>query len=141
MSPKRRNDEDDDLEDDGPVGRTPSRDDDDDDEDDDEDDAISLDEAEDEEDDDDDVDDDDDDDDEEDGNSVEVMERRKAFQHEAEEILEHLSMDDVKEVLKENELEATLAPKLKKQLVAVINEGEVESIDEAWTEALERLED
>lgn len=139
MSPKRRHDEDDDLEDDEPTVRGRSAADDDDD--DDEEDAISLDEAEEEEGDDDDVDDDDDDEDEEEGNSVEDMERRKAFQHEAEEILEHLSMDDVKEVLKENELEATLAPKLKKYLVVVINEGEVESMDEAWTEALERLED
>ena len=115
-------------------------DDDDEDDDDDDEDTIDLDKAEEEEDDDDDVD-DDDDDEEDKGKSVEQIERQKLFQAEAEDVLESLTMDDVREVLKENDLEVSLAPRLKKLLVEVINEGEVVSMDEAWEEAIERLEE
>ncbi len=139
MPRKSRHEEDEDMEDDEPAAKGRAAKDDDDD-DDDEDDAISLDEAEEEEDDDDD-DDDDEDDEEKAVVSVEEMERRKVFQSEAEEIMEHLTLDDIKEVLEENELEISLAPKLRKHLVEVINEGEAVSMDEVWEEALERLED
>lgn len=112
---------------------------DDEDEDDDEDDdTIDLDKAEEEEEDDDDVDDDDEDSEDD---SAEGLERRRLFQHESEELLENLTMDDVREVLKENELDEALAPKLKKLLGEVINEGEVDNLDDAWDEALERLEE
>jgi len=123
--------EDDDLEDDD--------DDDIEDEDDDEEDTIDLDSAEEEEDDDD----DDDDDDEEEAAkvSVEDLERRRLFQHEAEDILESLTLEDVTEVLLENSLDAKQAPKLKKILTEVIREGDMENMDEAWGEALERLGD
>ena len=139
MPRKSRHEEDEDMEDDEPAKGRAAKDDDD--EDDDDDDAISLDEAEEEEDDDDDDDDDDEEDEEKAAVSVEEMERRKVFQSEAEEILEHLTLDDIKEVLEENELETSLATKLRKCLVQVINEGEAVSMDEVWEEALERLED
>jgi len=116
------------------------KDDDDEDDDDDDEDTIALDEAEEEEEDDDDVD-DDDEDEEEAGKSVEEIERRRLFQGEAEEILENLTLEDVKEVLKENDLEEALASRLKKLVVEVINEGEVTSMDDAWDEAIERLEE
>jgi hypothetical protein len=137
LARKRGHDEepmDDDIED------KPVKDDDDEDDDDDDEDTIALDEAEEEEDDDDDVD-DDDEDEEESGKSVEEIERRRLFQGEAEEILENLTLEDVKEVLKENEMEESLASRLKKLLVEVINEGEVTSMDDAWDEAIERLEE
>jgi hypothetical protein len=105
--------------------------------DDDEDDTIALDEAEEEE-----EEDDDEDEDEEDaGESVEKIERRRLFQNESEELLENLTLEDVKEVLRENDLEEGLAPRLKKLLAEVINEGEVDNLDDAWDEALERLEE
>ena len=90
--------------------------------------------------------DEDDDDDEEDDEeakvvSVDDLERRKVFQSEAEEILEHLTLEDIKEVLSENEQETSLAPKLRKFLVEVIHQGEVDNMDDAWEEALERLEE
>ena len=139
MPRKSRHEEDEDMEDDEPAkGRAPK---DDDDDEDDDDDAISLYEAEEEEDDDDDDEDDDEEDEEKAVVSVEEMERRKVFQSEAEEIMEHLTLDDIKEVLEENELETSLATKLRKCLVQVINEGEAVSMDEVWEEALERLED
>ncbi len=134
--PRKRNDEenmeDEDLED-------KAVEEDDDDEDDEDDDTIDLDSAEEEEEDDDDV--DDDDEDEDSSDSVETIERKKLFQAQAEEVLETLTMDDVKDVLKEYELEPSLAPKLKKHLVEVINEGEVFTMDDAWEEAIERLEE
>jgi hypothetical protein len=102
-------------------------------------DTIDLDQAEEEE-DDDDLD-DDDDEDEAAGESADDLERRRLFREEAEEILENLTMDDVKEVLKENDQDASLAPRLKKLLVEVIEEGEMTSMDDAWDEALERLEE
>jgi hypothetical protein len=108
------------------------------DEEDDDEDTIDLDKAEEEEEDDDDV---DDDDDEEDDESAELIERRRLFQIEAEEFLENLTMEDVKEVLSENDMDVTWASRLKKHLVDVINEGEVTSMDDAWEEAMERLED
>ena len=63
------------------------------------------------------------------------------FQHEAEDFLESLTLDDVKEVLKENDLDVNMAHRLRKLLVEVINEGDVVSLDEVWKEALERLEE
>ncbi len=134
--PRKSRHEDEELEDDKPAS---SRKEEDDDEDDDED-TIDLDTAEEEEEDDDDE---DDEDDEEEAKvvSVDDLERRKVFQSEAEEILEHLTMDDIKEVLSENEQETSLAPKLRKFLVEVIHQGEVDNMDDAWEEALERLEE
>ncbi|HET9870530.1 MAG TPA: hypothetical protein VFR02_08555 [bacterium] len=102
---------------------------------DDEDDTIDLDSAEEEE-----EDDDDDEDDEED-DSVESIEARRLFQSEAEEILEHLTLDDVTEVLRENDLEVGDAPKLRRFLQEVVAEGEVTTMEEAWEEALTRLEE
>jgi len=134
--PRKRNEDemDDDEVDDKPV----KSDEDDDDEDDDDDDTIDLDSAEEEEDDDDDVDDDDDD---EKDDSVETLERKRLFQAQAEEVLETLTMEDVKEVLKENDMDVSLAPKLKKALLEVVNESEVATMDEAWEEAVDRLEE
>jgi hypothetical protein len=136
--PRKSRDEDEEIEDDKPAsGR---KDDDDDLDDDDDEDTIDLDTAEEEE------EDEDDDDDEEDDEeakvvSVDDLERRKVFQSEAEEILEHLTLEDIKEVLSENEQETSLAPKLRKFLVEVIHQGEVDNMDDAWEEALERLEE
>ncbi len=140
MARKRGHEEDEDMVDDDEMDDEETGDEEEDEDDDDED-TIALDQAEEEEEDDDDVDDDDDDDDDAIGESVEDIERRKLFQNEAEDILENLTLDDVKEVLKENDLEESLAPRLKKLLVEVINEGEVSSMDEAWEEAIERLEE
>jgi hypothetical protein len=139
---KPRNEDSEDMRDDDEITERKSEDkeDDDDDDLDDDDDTIDLDSAEDEEDDDDDED-DDEDDEEAREESVETIERRRLFQAQAEDVLETLTMDDVKEVLKENELDVKLAPKLKKILVEVVNEGEVTTMDEAWEEAVERLED
>jgi hypothetical protein len=135
--PRKSRHEDEELEDDKPAS---GRKEEDDDEDDDDEDTIDLDTAEEEEEDDDDED-DDDDDEEAKVVSVDDLERRKVFQSEAEEILEHLTMDDIKEVLSENEQETSLAPKLRKFLVEVIHQGEVDNMDDAWEEALERLEE
>jgi len=137
--PRKSRHEDDELEDDEPASGRKDDDDDDLDGDDDED-TIDLDTAEEEE------EDDDDDDDEEDDEeakvvSVDDLERRKVFQSEAEEILEHLTLEDIKEVLSENEQETSLAPKLRKFLIEVIHQGEVDNMDDAWEEALERLEE
>lgn len=140
MSPKRRHEEDEEMLDDDEREKAVDEDEDEDDDDDDED-TIALDEAEEEEDDDDDVDDDDDEDEKKTAESVEDIERKRLFQIEAEEILENMTLDDVKEVLKEYELEVGLASRLKKLLVEVINEGDVDSMDDAWDEAVERLED
>ena len=133
--PRKRHDEDemDDEMDDKPSKAEK------DDEDDDDEDTIDLDSAEEEE-DDDDVD-DDDDEDEDDDDSVETLERKRLFQAQAEEVLENLTMDDVKEVLRENEMDLSLAPKLKKALLEVVKECEVATMDEAWIEAVERLEE
>lgn len=140
MARKRGHEEDPELMDDDEMDdKKPGDDDEDDEEDDDDDDedTIGLDEAEEEE-------DDEDEEDEEEapaGKSVEDIERRRLFQNEAEEILENLTLEDVREVLRENDLEEGLAPKLKKLLAEVINEGEMDNLDDAWDEALERLED
>ena len=139
MSPKRRHEEDEETFDDDEREEAADEDEDDEDGDDDED-TIDLDSAEEEEDDDDDVDDDDDEDDDAE-ESADDLERKRLFQIEAEEVLESLTLDDVKEVLKENELDVKLAPRLKKLLVEVIAEGDVDSMDDAWEEAVERLEE
>jgi hypothetical protein len=136
---KSRHEDDETLEDDDAPGSRKGGDDDDDADDDDED-TIDLDTAEEEE-EDDDEEEDDEDDEEKAVVSVDDLERRKVFQSEAEEILEHLTLDDIKEVLSENEQETSLAPKLRKFLVEVIHEGEVENMDDAWEEALDRLEE
>lgn len=138
MARKSRHEDDETIEDDAPTGGRKS--DDDDEEDDDEEDTIDLDTAEEEEEDEDD-DEEDEDDEEKTAVSVDDLERRKVFQSEAEEILEHLTLDDIKEVLSENEQETSLAPKLRKFLVEVIHEGEVDNMDDAWEEALDRLEE
>jgi hypothetical protein len=135
---KSRQEDDEKLEDDDAPGSR--KNDDDDDLDDDDEDTIDLDTAEEEE------EDEDEEEDEEDEEkkavvSVDDLERRKVFQSEAEEILEHLTLDDIKEVLSENEQETSLAPKLRKFLVEVIHEGEVDNMDDAWEEALDRLEE
>jgi hypothetical protein len=135
---KSRHEDDERLEDDDDAPTSRKSDDDDDDLDDDDEDTIDLDTAEEEEEDDDD---DEEDDEEKEVVSVDDLERRKLFQTEAEEILEHLTLDDIKEVLSENEQETSLAPKLRKFLVEVIHEGEVENMDDAWEEALDRLEE
>ncbi len=143
MPRKSRHEDNDEMNEDDDVraGGSRNNDDDDDDVDDDDDeDTIDLDTAEDEEEDDDDVDDDEDDDDD-DADSVDDIERRRLFQVEAEEILEHLTLDDVREVLSENEMDVNLAAKLKKFLTEVVREGEVDNMDDAWEEAMERLEE
>ncbi|HEY5039638.1 MAG TPA: hypothetical protein VIJ93_11245 [bacterium] len=140
---RKKHDEEDELEDDEQK-KEKEEDDDDAAADDDEVETIDLDKAKEEEEDDDDDDDDEDDDEDEEksaGKTVEEIERRKVFQHEAEEVLESLTLDDFKEVLEENDMEAKLVPKLKKALADVIREGEMTSMDDAWEEALERLED
>jgi len=135
--PRKSRHEDDEMEDDQPAS---DRKDDDDLDDDDDEDTIDLDTAEEEE-EDEDEDDDEEDDEEAKVVSVDDLERRKVFQSEAEEILEHLTIEDLKEVLSENEQETSLAPKLRKFLVEVIHEGEVDNMDDAWEEALDRLEE
>lgn len=140
MPRKRRHEEDEDMRDDDEMEEEDLDEEEDDEEDDDDDeDTIDLDQAEEEEEDDKDVDDDDDED--ATGESVEDMERRRLFQNESEELLENLTLEDVREVLRENDMAEDLAPKLKKLLVEVINEGEMTSLDDAWDEALERLEE
>jgi len=130
---KSRHEEDDEMkEDDDREGNLKDEEDDDEDDED----TIGLDEAEEEEEDDD----DDDEEDEEDG-SADDLERKRLFQGEAEEILENLTLEDVKEVLSENDLDVALAPKLKKILGQVVAEGEATSMDDAWDEALERLQE
>ena len=119
-------------------GAAEEEDDDEEDEGDDED-TIDLDEAEAEEEDEDDS--DEDEDDEIMGQSVEDVEKKRLFQNEAEDALEHLTLDDMREVLTENDMDTALAPKLKKLLAEVVSEGEAVSMDEAWEEALARLEE
>jgi hypothetical protein len=105
---------------------------------DDDEDTIDLDSAEKEE-----EDDDDEDEDEEEENkvSVEKLEARRLFQGEAEEILEHITLEDVTEVLRENDMDVEDAVKLKRFLHEVVAEGEVTSMEEAWEEALTRVEE
>jgi hypothetical protein len=137
---KSRHEEDDDMKDEDEMEDKAVEDDDEDDDDDD-DDAIGLDEAEEEEEDDDDVDDDDEEEDGITGKSAEDIEKKRLFQAEAEDILENLTLEDVKEVLKDNEMDEALAPRLKKLLTKVVSEGEMTSMDDAWDEAMERLEE
>jgi hypothetical protein len=137
VSPKRRHD--DELnEDEEPIEEDELEDEDDeDDEDEDEEETIGLDEAEEEE-------EDDDDDEEEDEDSPDKSsdtDRKKLFQAEAEDFLDNLTLEEVKEVLQENDLDEALAPRLRKLLVEVINEGDVDDLDDAWEEAIERLSD
>lgn len=108
-------------------------------EDDDEEETLGLDEAEEEEDDEDDE--EEDEDEEFVKDSVSSLESRRLFQHEAEEILENLSSDDVQEVLKDNGLDASHAGRLKKILSEVVEEGEMDHWEEAWAEAIRRLEE
>ena len=138
MARKRGHEDDEEIVDDDEVEDEDVDDEEDDEDEDDDEDTIDLDQAEEEE-----EDDDDDDEDEEEatGKSVEDIERRRLFQTESEELLEHLTLEDVREVLRENDQDEALAPKLKKLLTEVINEGEVDNLDDAWDEALERLEE
>ncbi len=134
---RKGNHDEDEFEEEDDLDAAEEDDDDDDDLDDEDDDTIDLDSAEKEE----KEDDDDEDDDEDDKRSVEKIEARRLFQGEAEEILEHITLEDVTEVLRENEMEVEDAPKLKRFLHEVVAEGEVVSMEEAWEEALTRLEE
>ena len=69
------------------------------------------------------------------------LEKKRLFLNEAEEAMESLSLDDIREVLKDNEMDPKLAPRLKKLLVEVVEEGKVFSMEEAWEEALDRLDE
>jgi hypothetical protein len=134
---KRHHEEDDEIMDDDELeGKEDDDEDEEDDEEDDED-TIDLDQAEEEE-------DDDDLEDEDEkglGRSVDDIERRRIFQNEAEEVLEGLTLEDIREVLKENDQDESLAPRLKRILAEVVNEGEASSMEEVWEEALGRLEE
>jgi hypothetical protein len=135
---KRRHEEDKELRDDDEMSEKDVEKEDDEDEEDEEDDTVGLDKAEEEE------DDDDDDDEGEKGfveETVEDIERRRLFQTEAEDVLESLTQADYVEVLKENEMDSKLALRLKKILAEVIREGEMDDMEEAWDEAIERLEE
>jgi hypothetical protein len=105
--------------------------------DDDDEETLGLDEAEEEEEDDD----DEDEDEEFVKDSVATIESRRLFQHEAEDILEALTLDDVQEVLKDNSLETIHAVRLKKILVDVVEKGELDNWEDAWQEAIRRLEE
>jgi len=122
-----------DLEDDEPKVRGKAKDDD---EDDDED-SVGLDEVE------EDTDDEDEaaDSEEDIGKSVEDLEKKRLFMSEAEEAMENLTLDDIREVLKDNDMDPKMASRLKKLLSEVIEEGEVASMEEAWEEALDRLDE
>jgi hypothetical protein len=102
-------------------------------------DTLGLDEAEEEEEDED----EDEEDDEEEfvKDTVATLETRRVFQHEAEEILDNLTLEDVQEVLKDNEIEISHAGRLKRILTKVIEEGEMDNWEEAWEEAIDRLEE
>lgn len=89
---------------------------------------------------------DEDEDEEEDGGfldeeEIEEMDACRIFQEEAQEILEHLTMDEVREVLKERGFDPEHGPRLRQLLREVIDQGEVSSWEEAWDAALEALED
>jgi hypothetical protein len=73
--------------------------------------------------------------------TVEDLARRRIFQTEAEETLESITLEEVKDVLKERGMEMSLASRLKKFLSEVIGDGEMESWEEAWQEAINRLEE
>ena len=139
MSRKRRHEEDKELRDDDEMSEKDVKDEDGEEDDEEGGEAVDLDSAEEE-----DEDDDDDDDDGEKGfveETVEDIERRRLFQTEAEDVLENLTQADYVEVLKENEMDPKLALKLKKILAEVIREGEMDDMEEAWDEAIERLEE
>ncbi len=139
MSPKRRH-KNEFMDDEEPIEEEDLKDDEDEDEDEglEEEETIDLEKAKKEE-----EDEEDDEEEEEDvlGDTVADIERRRIFQHEAEDLLENLTLDDVRDVLKENGLDTDLASRVKKLLAEVISEGEVSSMDEAWAEAFERIED
>jgi hypothetical protein len=136
---KRRQEDDKELRDDDEVSEKDAEKEDDEEGDDEEEGTVNLDKAEEEE--------EDDDDDEDEGEkgfveeTVEDIERRRLFQTEAEDILENLTQADYVEVLKENEMDPKLALKLKKILAEVIREGEMDDMEEAWDEAVDRLEE
>lgn len=85
--------------------------------------------------------DEDEDEDEDLEESVEELEQRRIFETEAEEILEHLTLNDYKEKLEEEEISSKYAGQLKRLLKQVIQDGAVLSMEDAWDEALERLQD
>ncbi len=126
MSPKRRH-EDDLNDDEESMEEEDDVEDEDEEEEDDEEETIGLDDAEDEE-----EDEDEDEDEKEEGADTSDKDRKKLFQAEAEDFLENLTLDEVKEVLEENEMDEALAPRLKKLLIEVINEGDVDDLDDAW---------
>jgi len=138
MPRKQRTDDDGEMmedDDDRVVGGSKSKNDDDDQEVE----TLGLDEAEEEE----EKEDDDEEDDEEEfvKDTVATLETRRVFQHEAEEILDNLTLEDVQEVLRENEIEISHAGRLKRILAKVIEEGEMDNWEEAWEEAVDRLEE
>ena len=139
MPRKRRHDDDKELRDDDEMSEKDIEKEDDEEEDEDDEETVGLDKAEEEE-----EEDDDDDDEGEKGfvaETVEDIERRRLFQTEAEDVLENLTQADYVEVLKENEMDPKLAMKLKKFLAEVIREGEMDDMEEAWDEAIDRLEE
>jgi hypothetical protein len=75
------------------------------------------------------------------GDSVEDLEKKRLFMNEAEEALDNLTLDDIREVLKDNDMDPKMAPRLKKLLLEVVEDGEVTSMEEAWEEALDRLDE
>jgi len=91
--------------------------------------------------------DEDDEDDEEDEakghveKSVEDLEKKRLFLNEAEEAMDNLTLEDIREVLKDNDMDPKMAPRLKKLLADVIDEGDVTSMEEAWEEALGVLDE
>jgi len=131
---KHRADDDDNMEDDDDQVVGAAKEDDDDDED-----TLGLDEAEEEESEDEES--DEDDDDEFVKDSVATLESRRLFQHEAEEILENLTLEDVQEVLKDNEIDVKHAARLKRLLGQVVDEGELDKWEDAWEEAIGRLQE
>jgi hypothetical protein len=73
--------------------------------------------------------------------TVEDLEKKRLFMSEAEEAMENLTLDDIREVLKDNDMDPKMAPRLKKLLSEVIEEGEVTSMEEAWEDALDCLDE
>lgn len=80
-------------------------------------------------------------DDEDPTESVEDLEKKRLFMIEAEEAMENLTLDDIREILKDNEMDPKLATRLKKLLSEVVEEGDVATMEEAWAEALDRIDE
>lgn len=138
--PRKRHRSDDDLNDDNELeseGLQPTRENEDDDEEDGDEDTIDLEEAEEEE----EAEAAEDEDETLIKESVEDLEKKRLFLSEAEEALESLTLDEIREVLKDNEMDPKLASRLKKLLSEVVEEGEVTSMEDAWGAAIEKLDE